>query len=194
MYKSIRLFLLVAGAAFPLSGYTQGAVQFHPLGDRVFTQSLDEEREIGVWVKSQLRGYDLGPPFPPLMATARWQLLGGNPLTANFVDQEFDLANGFAIFRIEPGSTQMDGTACVLVNGQEICSVAVKNGRLVYRAGFFISNKATSDTAEEVPLPVVSVSVSTTVYDRLTRETHTGAADVIPIAILDGNAIVSQSD
>jgi hypothetical protein len=194
MLRSIRFISLLVGGVFPLSVLAQNSQQFVSLVDRVWHQSANEATQIGVTVKSQLRGYDLGPPFPAAMATARWFLVGGNSLTANFVDQEFDLANGFATFRIELVSMQSDKTACLLVNAQEICSVNVENGRLVYRARVLIKRTATTATADELPLPAsLDLSLSWSVYDRSTHATSTGGADIIPIAVLDGNAIVTES-
>ncbi len=110
-------------------------------------------------------------------------------MIANAVDNTASV-NGFATFEIKYGSDQPNGQASIDVNGQELCCVDVLNNRMTYLVTLQRGREASFLSGGEFPIPISPrATVATVVFDAATGETR--STDVVPIAILDDNTIVS---
>jgi hypothetical protein len=173
MSTVMRMLAILTITALPAVGYPQdgniGFVVERSFG--IFSQSTSEAVEVLIAVGDIPGNHE---DSQTVRVTHGFEIsVLTHPIASNGVTVDGPV-NGLAKFRIEVGHETPEGDAPLIVNGQEICCVAVENNRVAYRANLRLSKKGlNSVTGEEVPIPPsVGGTVTTTVVDMVTGATR----------------------
>ncbi len=165
MGRSVPVLVMLAVSAFPIRA-TQGSESdfialFHPV---TISHSVNEGFELHVAINPP-RNFE-----EPAIVTYRFVLQGGNPLVANVVEAEGSIVNIASIAgRVEPITAE---EAYVIVNDQQLCCVAIENGRVAYRLGVHRSDTAMFLAGGEFPIPVADrATVLVTIFDLASHKT-----------------------